>query len=56
MFWKELVLNSVSMNYIKNPVENYFLSQTYLTESKILSTEHSVIILCLTMKEENAAS
>ena len=56
MFWKELVLNSVSVNYIKNLVENHFFSQTYFTESKMLSTEYCVIVLCLNMKEEKAAS
>lgn len=56
MLWKELVLNSVPVNYIKNPVENNFFPQTYFTASKILSTEHCVIVLCLTMKEENASN
>lgn len=46
----------MSVNYIKNPVEKNFFPQTYCTESKMLSTEYCVIVLCLTMKEENAAN
>ena len=38
MLWKELVLNSVPVNYIKNPVDNILDAVKYVWGKKLFST------------------